>query len=73
MDKINHPSYYQGESMETIDVIEDFTSKLRGVEAFDTGNCIKYLCRWSDKGGLDDLKKAQWYLNHLIEHVEENP
>lgn len=70
MSNIEHPSYYQGK-VEVIDVIDSFTSRLRGIEAFDSGNCIKYLCRWSEKGGLEDLKKARWYLDHLINHVEE--
>jgi hypothetical protein len=34
------------------------------------GNVIKYVSRWRDKGGLDDLRKAQHYLQKLIE-VEE--
>lgn len=74
MNEVNHPAYYQGKGdLETIDVIESFTSQLHGIEAFDTGNCLKYLCRWQEKGGLEDLQKAQWYLNHLINHIEENP
>jgi len=34
------------------------------------GNIVKYVSRWKDKGGLDDLKKAQHYLAKLIEVVE---
>lgn len=71
-DLVNHPSHYKTESgIETIDVIEAFTKDLEGIEATDTGNIIKYICRWNKKNGLQDLKKAQWYLNHLIEKVEE--
>jgi hypothetical protein len=70
---VNHPSHYQSETgMEAIDVIEAFTFDLKGVEAFDTGNILKYICRWKNKNGLEDLKKAQWYLNHLINHVEKS-
>lgn len=32
-----------------------------------TGNCVKYVSRWRDKGGIDDLKKAIHYLEKLIE------
>lgn len=68
---VSHPSHYQSETgLEVIDVIEAFTFDLKGIEATDTGNIIKYICRWKNKNGLQDLKKAMWYLNHLIEHVE---
>lgn len=71
-DMVNHPQHYTSEAgMEVIDVIEAFTSDLNGIESFDTGNVIKYICRWKHKNGLEDLKKAQWYLNHLIAHVEK--
>lgn len=69
---VSHPSHYQSETgLEVIDVIEAFTFDLRGIEATDTGNVIKYIYRWKAKNGLQDLKKAQWYLSHLIEHVEK--
>ena len=71
-DMVNHPAHYKSETgMEVIDVIEAFTFDLKGIEATDTGNVIKYICRWHSKNGLEDLKKAQWYLNHLIAHVEK--
>ena len=71
-DMVNHPSHYISETgLETIDVIEAFTFDLKGIEATDTGNIIKYISRWKHKNGLEDLKKAQWYLNHLIDHVEK--
>ena len=69
---MNKPPHYQTKTgLETIDVIEAFTDGLNGVEATDTGNVIKYICRWKKKNGLQDLQKAQWYLNHLIKHVEK--
>lgn len=69
---VSHPSHYQSKTgLEVIDVIEAFTFDLKGIEATDTGNVIKYMCRWKAKNGLQDLKKAQWYLSHLIEHVEK--
>lgn len=70
---VSHPSHYQSKTgLETIDVIEAFTSDLEGIEAVDTGNVLKYMCRWKAKNGLQDLKKAAWYLEHLISHVENN-
>lgn len=35
-----------------------------------TGNCVKYVSRWRDKGGVEDLKKAIHYLEKLIELEE---
>lgn len=70
-DMVNHPQHYISESgIEVIDVIAAFTEDLSGIEATDTGNIIKYICRWKHKNGLEDLKKAKWYLNHLINQVE---
>lgn len=69
---VNHPSHYQSKSgLEAIDVIEAFCDGLNGIEAFCTGNALKYLCRWKSKNGLEDLKKAQWYINKLIECIEK--
>lgn len=74
-DMVNHPPHYISENgLETIDVIESFTADLQGIEAVCTANVIKYICRWKHKNGIQDLEKAQWYLNHLINHIskEEN-
>lgn len=72
VDFVNHPPHYQTSSgLETIDVIEAFTEDLTGAEATNTGNVLKYMCRWKNKNGLEDLKKARWYLNRLIEYVEK--
>lgn len=67
---VSHPSHYQSDNgIEVIDVIETFTKDLRGIEATDTGNVIKYICRWKKKNGIQDLEKAMWYLQHLLNHV----
>ena len=72
LDFVNHPPHYMTNSgLEAIDVIEAFTDDLTGIEATDTGNVIKYILRWKHKNGLEDLKKAKWYLEHLIKKVEE--
>lgn len=69
---VSHPSHYQTSSgMETIQVIEAFTEGLEGIEAVDTAQVIKYVCRWKKKNGLQDLEKAMWYLTNLINHVKE--
>lgn len=68
---VTHPPHYQSKNgIEVIDVIEAFTEDLSGMDAVDTGNVLKYVCRWKHKNGLQDLKKAQWYLNHLINRIE---
>lgn len=68
---VNHPSHYQSKSgLEAIDVIEAFCDGLNGIEAFCTGNVLKYLCRWKSKNGIEDLRKAEWYLQRLIRHME---
>lgn len=36
----------------------------------ETGNVLKYMCRWKNKNGVQDLEKARWYLEHLIDHVK---
>ena len=70
---VSHPGHYQSKSgLEVIDVVEAFTDGLEGIEAVDTGNVIKYICRWKKKNGLQDLEKALWYLQHLVDHVKNN-
>lgn len=68
---VSHPDHYQAETgMEAIEVIEDFTFDLKGIEAVDTGNIIKYACRWKKKNGIQDLEKILWYTQHLIDHIK---
>lgn len=71
-DNVNHPAHYNNGGIETIDVIKAWTDDLSGFEAVLCGNVIKYISRWPHKNGLEDLKKARWYLNRLIEEVEKN-
>jgi hypothetical protein len=72
VDMVAHPPHYQSKKgMEVIDVIEAFTDGLNGIEATDTGNIIKYICRWKSKNGLQDLEKAEWYIKHLIKHIKK--
>lgn len=67
-DLVNHPPHYQTKNgLETIDVIEAFTDGLEGIEAVCAANVIKYICRWNNKNGLQDLLKCRWYLNKLID------
>ena len=68
---VSHPDHYKSENgLEVIDVIEAFTSDLSGIEAVDTANVIKYICRWKKKNGGQDIEKAIWYAQHLVEHLK---
>lgn len=70
-DSVNKPQHYADSKIECIDAIEEATKHLSGFEAYCTGNTLKYLWRWKKKNGIEDLKKAQWYLNKLISTVEK--
>jgi len=68
---VEHPDHYQSaDGLEVIDVIKAFTSDLVGIECVCTANALKYLCRWKKKNGIQDLKKSSWYINYLIEFLE---
>lgn len=58
------PEHYQNE-IQAIDIIESHDLN------FSEGNVIKYVLRWRKKGGVDDLKKAKFYLDRLIRRAEK--
>ena len=65
-EKVNHPSHYNAGSIEVIDAIEDWQLD------FNAGNVVKYVARHTHKGKpLEDLKKARWYLQRLIDNIEK--
>ncbi len=66
-DNVNHPSHYTQGRIECIEALEAATVNLKGIEAVCTANAIKYLWRWKEKNGKEDLKKAIWYIKKLIE------
>lgn len=68
-DNVNHPLHYLTGRVEAIDVIEAICQGKPGDEAFLVGSTVKYLYRYPEKGQLESLLKAQWYLNRLIETV----
>lgn len=60
-DPVHHPSHYQtGKGFEVMDIIEAYDL------GFCDGNVIKYVLRWKNKDGLQDLNKALWYLTRMI-------
>lgn len=70
-DNVNHPRHYTQGGIECIEAIKAATVNLTGIEAVCTANAIKYLWRWKDKNGAEDLNKAVWYINRLIKEVEK--
>ena len=67
-DPVNHPSHYSGK-VECIDCIESAVSGLDGFHGFCAGNAIKYIFRFSRKNGVEDLHKAEWYIDRLIKAI----
>ena len=64
---VEHPDHYNQSGLEVIDAIKG----LGYCEGFCVGNIIKYVTRHKVKGGVEDLKKAKWYIEYLIENYEE--
>ncbi len=63
-DDINHPSHYTNGSIEVIEYIDDNLGE--NFEPYYVGNILKYISRYKLKHGIQDLKKAAWYLDRLI-------
>ena len=70
VDVVNHPPHYTESVIECIEAIEAqlTTEEYRG---YLKGNCVKYLWRERHKGGVESLKKAQWYLERLTQVSED--
>ena len=72
-EKVNHPNHYNNGKVECIDAIESATVNKNGIEAFCVGNIIKYLWRYEDKNGIEDINKAKWYLDFLLSAYDKLP
>lgn len=70
-EEINHPTRYAGGKYECIDVMTDVFG-VDAVKSFCKLNAFKYLWREEKKGGIEDAKKAIWYLEKFIELGEKN-
>ena len=68
-DVVNKPPHYNQGGMEAIDYIKQQLGE--GIVDYCEGNVLKYLHRWRYKNGLQDLQKAQWYLNKMVKEQEE--
>ena len=64
-DNIN-PDHYKSKSKETIERLQDNLTQGE-FKGYLKGNILKYLDRYEHKNGVEDLNKANWYLNKLIE------
>jgi len=67
VDLVNEPPHYKAGGIETLDFIKAKLSK-DGYSGFLEGNIIKYITRYKLKNGVQDLRKAEFYLRELIEH-----
>ncbi len=69
-DMVNHPKHYTQGGIECIDAIKAATVGKSGIEAVCVANVVKYLWRYEEKNGVEDVKKARWYLERLISELE---
>ena len=72
VDVVNKPPHYNTSNIECIDamaaMVED--ADVTAHEAYCWQNSCKYLWRWNYKNGIEDLQKAKWYIERLIEEVD---
>ena len=72
-EKIHHPQHYSARNgYECIDIIRIMTKGIDGYEGYLIGNVIKYIFRYNEKNGVEDLKKSIKYLEFLIKEMEKN-
>lgn len=69
-DNINHPKHYETDKVECIEAME-ITQGRAAVMSFCLCNAFKYLWRHQRKNGVEDIKKARWYLDKYIELAEK--
>ena len=71
-DMVNHPQHYTQGGIECIDALKAATVGKRGIEAVCVANVIKYLWRYEEKNGIEDIRKAKWYIERLLKELEES-
>ena len=70
-DAVNHPSHYTGAGIECIEAIKASMTP-DALAGYLKGNVQKYLWRYEKKvNPIEDLKKARWYLDYLINELEQ--
>mgnify|MGYP003134633007 CR=1 FL=1 len=70
LDMVNNPPHYNQHGIECVDAIQAATND--GFHHYLQGNIIKYIWRYKYKNGKQDLQKAAWYLEKLIEIYDES-
>lgn len=68
-DNVNHPAHYETGKFECIEVMLE-TQGVEATKDFCVCNALKYIYRHRNKNGVEDIKKAVWYLNKYIELKE---
>lgn len=63
-DAVHSPKHYCGKGMEVIDVIDAFDLDLY------QGSIVQYVIRYKKKNGVEDIRKAKWYLERLLAKLE---
>lgn len=71
VDKIKPSHYKLWDGVEVIDVMKA-TLSVEGYRGYLEGNVLKYTTRWRKKDGIQDLKKAMYYLKELINEMEKD-
>ncbi len=66
-DPVHHPPHYTQGRVECIEVLEQLNLDFR------LTNVVKYIWRHREKGGLEDLRKAKWYLDRYLDKANPNP
>lgn len=70
-DPVQRPAHYNQSDIECIDAIKA-SMTLAEFQSYLKGNVLKYLWRYRHKNGLEDVKKAQWYINRLAAELEDD-
>lgn len=71
-DTVNHPQHYTQGGIECIECIKAAVTNKVGIKAVCVANVIKYLFRYEEKNGVEDVRKAQWYIERLLKELEES-
>lgn len=66
---VNHPAHYTQGGIECIEALKAATVHKTGIEAICVANVIKYLWRYEEKNGKEDVEKAKWYLEYLLKEL----
>ena len=71
-DMVSHPKHYNQGGIECIECIKAAVTNKVGIEAVCVANVIKYLFRYEEKNGIEDVRKAKWYIERLLKELEES-